>query len=358
MASVTVRIQEAAPRNRELLLILSETDHAPPDLEQQKKYIADLNRQLQQTQKQIQVLDRKREKEFKEHEKYRDSVMRRWAYKAARKSDQFEEKAAKEEREYFEALQESHRATDMEKNLKNLQQEALGTQSSLEQQVARHVEAQRDIDGLYDSIFQGPTPEFPEEDDRERQTSLALSAYHDARVRSEAEAQALDGLKEASKRLHNAIICIEEALDHSRMDMFGGGSVSDMMERNALHKAEMQVTDAYWLVTQAKRSSPAVHDLPPVKIAQGNIMSDMFFDNIFTDMAFHDKIKDSRQEVETCTKVLNAQLQASQGRYQELDWDTKNKSQALEAARAELQKARSEIFERSAGADSAPAYSA
>ncbi|KAK6087318.1 hypothetical protein SCUP234_01949 [Seiridium cupressi] len=357
MSSTITQIQEAAPRNRELLAILSETDHAPPDLEQQRRYIADLDNQLANLAKQIQVLDRKREKELKEHTTYRDSVMRRFAYKVGRKTEKFEARAAKEERDYFDALQEEHQAKEQQKNLKNLHEEAVRARTELEQQSARHTQAQRDLDGLYNSIFHGVTPEFPEEDNKERLCSLALQTYQEARSKADAQQQAVSGLQEAGKRFRNASVNIEEALDHSRMDMFGGGTMSDMMERNALNKAEMLVNDAFWHFSRAKQMDPMIHDLPPLKIAQGSLMSDVFFDNIFTDMAFHDKIKDSKMELKRCMDVLDAQLRGATSKQQELDWDQKAKSETLDEARSELQNARRDIFERTArGSDGPPSY--
>ncbi|ORY65767.1 uncharacterized protein BCR38DRAFT_428298 [Pseudomassariella vexata] len=223
--------------------------------------------------------------------------------------------------------------------------EALEAQRALEAEVERHVQAQRDLDNLYDSIFQGFTPGFPEEDTKENELNSALQAYHGARVQFECESSAVQILSQAQHRMTSALHAIENALDHSRMDMFGGSFVSDMMERNELHKCEMDVSQAQMLVIQAQRMSPTVGNLPPVKIAQGSLMSDVLFDNIFTDAAFHDKIKDSRLELQRCARVLDQQLNAARGRQQELGLTVRGKTQVLDTARAELQEARQSIFE-------------
>jgi predicted nucleic acid-binding Zn-ribbon protein len=348
MASLTNQIQEAIPRNRELLAILAKTDHAVPDLKQHRLYIADLDSRLPVLQQRLRELDRKRTKEFKEHKTYRESMLRRFAYKASGNKDKFDAKAAKEEKDYFQALQEEQQAKEQEKNLKGLQEEARRALGELERQAERHVRAQKDLNELYSSIFTGPSPEFPEEDSRERRYARAVRDYQDARERAEAQGLAVMSLRQASKRFRTALGSIDEALDHSRLDMFGGGSMADMLERNALHKAEIHISDAYWLVAQARRADPDVHDLPPVKIAQDNIMSDVMFDNIFSDMAFHDRIKDSRDELIRSGQVLEVQLQGAQGKLHELDWIQRDKSDHLEIARAELQKAREEIFEKMA----------
>jgi hypothetical protein len=102
MASTTDQIQSAAPRNRELLEILSQTDHAASALEQHKRYIQDLDTQLRDVKKQLNQLGQERWKEQKDHKKYHDSIMRRWAYKVGGKKEKFAAKAEKEEKEYFE----------------------------------------------------------------------------------------------------------------------------------------------------------------------------------------------------------------------------------------------------------------
>ena len=102
MTSLRSTIQNAAPRNQELLTILSQTDHAPPSLAHQKEYISDLERDMTQIASRLDKLQKQREKELKEHEKYRDSVMKRFAYKVARKQEKFEARASKEEQDYLQ----------------------------------------------------------------------------------------------------------------------------------------------------------------------------------------------------------------------------------------------------------------
>lgn len=355
MTSVIDQIRAAAPRNHELLAILSETDHAPPDLHNQRTYLADLNQQLINQGNNIRNLEQKRQKELSEHANYRDSVMRRFAYKVGGKKEKFAARAAQEEREYFDALQEEHRAKEQHKAVQQLRDDALRVRDGLAAEVERREQAQRDLDGLYESIFSGPTPEFPDEDQKEHRGTVAWQAYEESRNRARTQGQAVDGLREAARRFDGAVASVEEALDHSRMDMFGGGTFTDMMERNALSQAEMAVQDAFWHFRNAQRSDPLIQDLPPLKIAQGNLMSDVFFDNIFTDMAFHDKIKDSRAELQRCIDVLRAQLQGAAAKHQELARDQDVKNEALKTARAELQLARKAIFERTVrGHDDAP----
>ncbi|KAH9888305.1 hypothetical protein F4778DRAFT_786115 [Xylariomycetidae sp. FL2044] len=357
MASITDTIRDATPRNQELLRVLSETDHAGPALEEQKRYLGDLSNQLDQSQKRIRSLEQQRAKELKDHEKYRDSVMRRFAYKVGGKTDKFVARAEKEEKEYFDVLQQEHQAKEHKESLERMRAEALSVQQELESQVARHTQAQQDLDQLYDSIFKGPTPSFPDEDSAEQRCRDALATYHNSSVKMEHLLHVARTLDEAKARLRDALSHIEDALDHSRMDMFGGGTISDMMERNALSKAESQVSQLMFLASQAQRMAPeVVRPLPPVKIAEGSLMSDVFFDNIFTDMAFHDKIKASREELRRCGRVLDGELAQAQARHQAAVRETSASSEALNNVRSELQSTRQRIFDRVGSGDAPPAY--
>lgn len=347
--SVESKIQAAASQNSHLLSILSETDYAPPALGQHKRYIADLEGEIQKLDRSIKSLETKRAQELKDHEKYRDSTMKRFAYKVSRRTEKFEAKASKEEREYFDVLQEEHRAKESRKDLGQRLDEANSARSNLEGVAGRHNQAQQELDALYDSIFEGPTPGFPEEDERERSAGDALSRYHNLRTQTEAEGQSVQILGQAQRKMKAAMASMQDALSASRMDMFGGGTMSDMMERSALSKAETLYAQCQTDIAQAQRMSPAVQPLPPVNIAQGSLMSDVFFDNIFTDMAFHDKIKQSMVELQRAAAALDQQADLARQRHDGSSKELSQLSRSLEDSRVALQKARELAFERVAG---------
>lgn len=353
MTSVESRIRDAASRNTELLKTIKETEHAAPDLATQNRYIADLQSQIEDAKKSLSQIAVKRKKEFKEHESYRDSVMKRFAYKATGKREKFEARAKKEEEEYFEALQTEQREEKIKKNLEAHMREAREVRNKLEGSATQHQQAQQELDSLYEGIFAGPTPGFQEEDQKEQEKDRAIAAYQEMRSHFESENQVVKLLSLVQKSMFQAANSMEEALSYSRYDMFGGGSMADMMERNALHQAETWIHDARMTHANAQRMSPNVGPLPPVKIAQGNLMSDVFFDNIFTDMAFHDKIKASMQEVQRCVAAANAESQKAGARAQQLTMQMEEREAELDRARRSLQKARETAFERTLGGGSA-----
>ncbi|KAL7954563.1 hypothetical protein V8C34DRAFT_294038 [Trichoderma compactum] len=361
MASVEDKIRSAAARNHELLGVLSVTDHAIPDLKNQTSYIADLESQVKKNAAKLTILKSKHAVELREHENYRDSVVRRFVYKIGGKKDKFEARAAKEEREYFDVLQEEHRETEVKKNLESALAQARQAAAELEAVVERHKTAQQELDSLYNDIFSGPTPQFSEEDEREQACTSAQANYQEARMRAESQFQAIKMLEQAKQRMANALKAMQDALSASRLDMFGGGTMADVMERNALSQAEVQLSQARMDMMNAQRMDPAIKELPAVKISHGSLVGDVLFDNIFSDMDFHNKIKRSNAEVDRCAQVLKQEIQGVQQRHQGAEAEVKEWERHLKDARAALQTAREMAFERTlngSGGELPPAYSA
>ncbi len=340
------RIQQAAARNTELLRTLSETDYATPALAQQRRLIADLEDELSLPTTRLASADRQRTKELKEHKDLQDSVVRRFLYKSTGKKEKFQARAQKEEEEYFAALQTEHRESEVNNNLKARLEEARALVPALEQKIDRHSEAQRQLESLYNDIFAGSTPGFPDEDERERVVNNALQAYQDYRGRLETEHHTVLLLNQGQTHMRSAVGAMDEALRHSRNDIWGGGTLTDMIERNALHRAEMQASQARLVVMQAQRMNPLAGSLPEVSIDQGNLMADVFFDNIFTDLAFHDKIKASSAQVQQVAAVMDSLLAAAQARHQQLEAELRTRDKELQDARFALQKERERAFER------------
>ena len=342
--SVRAKIHAAAARNTELLATLKQTDYALPALAQHNAHIAELEREIKSLEKQIAKLETNRKDEHKEHVKYRDSVMKRFAYKVARKTERFEEKASKEERDYFEALQAEQNAKETRGSLAHQLSQAHEIRQQLEATAAQHRQAQKDLDTLYDGIFQGHTPGFPEEDLCEKESEVALSTYHVTRMQVQAEDQVVKTLGLAVVKMKAAMTHLDDARHHSRMDMFGGGTLSDMMERSALQKGEQCSMEAQMLIMQAQKLSPHVKDVPRPTIAQGNLMSDVFFDNLYSDMAFHDKIRQSQVDVQQCAKRMAEETEQAKLRLEQLNAKLHGEEKRLEQARAALQKAREDAF--------------
>ena len=234
----------AASENNALLKTLQETDYATAAIQQNQQYIQTLTKQIQESEVKLKKLDLQRQKEQKDHEKYRESTMKRLAFKLSGKAEKFEERQKKEEREYFEAVQAHFEETKCLDSLKSAIREAQETQKELEGAELRHKSAQEALDRLYNSLFQGPTPGFPEEDQAEATLQQPRMDFQNAQQMLSNEQQVLQILGRALQALTNAAQEMARAESASQKDIMGwGGSFADMAERSALANAQQWVAE-------------------------------------------------------------------------------------------------------------------
>ncbi|PQK08794.1 hypothetical protein BB8028_0001g08670 [Beauveria bassiana] len=344
-SSVEQQIRNAGERNSQLLETLASTDGAASALAQHQRFQQDLQDQLKQSNQRLQKLQAQRQRRLSEHEKYRDSHVRRFMFKASGKREKFAQRAEDGEREYFKVLQDAQQEQSIHAAITAQAQEAQRAEAELQAHADQHDAAHKELDALYAHIFDGPTPQFPEEDAREQRYQAALHAHRQTRGRFDAETQAVAQLNLADRAMTQALYEVAQALGYSRMDMFGsGGAMSDMMERSHLARADGLARMARAHAERARRLSSEVGELPAVRINQGNIMSDVFFDNFITDYAFHQEIRRGQQELKRCYDSLQHMGDAADARRRELEAQLGRQVLELKTARADLQRAREEVF--------------
>jgi len=340
-------IATSASQNAALLSTLAKTDYAAPALSQQRVYISDLNRELSQTNSQIRTLTKKREREFKDHEKYRDSTVRRFAYRLGGKKEKFQQRATKEEREYFDALHDEHKAKEHRNILQSSLDEAKVVELELEDAAEQNRVAQEELDALYQRVFEGPTPEFPEEDEKEVPLIEAQNAYNELQQRTTTQIRARELLVEATTVMVEGLGEMQSALNASNMDIWGiGGGFADVMERSALSRAQNKAYHAAGIIYRAREMDPLIGDVGVVKISNGNIWGDIVFDDIFSNLAFHEKIKTSQRSMQAVYSRMQDQVKYAKQREGILRAELKVAAGILESARKELQRVRQEAFER------------
>ncbi|KAJ6492936.1 hypothetical protein C8R47DRAFT_1044436 [Mycena vitilis] len=367
MSATDAVLQNAAYHAR-LLASISELDYVPSALKQQDSLIASLQGEAAGLTRQIKALESKTSKERKEHEALRDSTTRRFAAKLTGRKEKFEAKASKEEREYVEALEKEMQHKRQLATIETMIAEAQAVRFDLNEKFKRYEQTKKDLAQLYSRVFDGPTQAYPEDDNLEYQLGQAQQRYNEIQGFLNRESQAVNLLQSAHAALQQCSHKMQEARDYSQWDMWGGGAcssrMSDMMERNALSAAEGHSMQAATCVQQAMIASPQVRPIGDIQIAHGSIMSDVLFDNIFTDMAFHDKIKKSAQNVEAVMFNLKNELQAGRARAGAIGADLSAAADALTRARGALDTFRRNVFDslssgsRSGSGNDLPAYNA
>lgn len=202
----------------------------------------------------------------------------------------------------------------------------------------------RQLDHLYNSIFAGQTPGFPEEDRKEEACIVAAqhveSIHHDL----ERERHMLFLLRQTSTKLNEARNYLNDAHGMSQWDMFGGGTMVSMQKRSLLERAESSINQVRMLQQQLLQVAPNLPSLGQLNIASGSIWGDVVFDNIFSDMEMHDKIKDSEAQVDTAGNKCGNLVRESERREQRLSEDLRGGNEKLREARIELQRAREMAF--------------
>ncbi|KAF2461329.1 hypothetical protein BDY21DRAFT_278709 [Lineolata rhizophorae] len=349
--SVEDKVTEAAPQNAHYLTTLAATDHAPPALQQTLHYLNDLHKNISATQREIKDAEMKTQLHLKDHEKYRDSTVRRFAHRlgGSKSKERFAEKADKEEREYYEAAQAEHQAKDRLVVLQQQLEEAHQQRCILEKQVKIHREAQQGLDALYESIFGGSTPEFPEEDSAECAMREARSKYDDLSAKTGTSSRAVELVSKALEAMDQALVQMQEALKYSRADIWIGGSWADALERNALSKAQNYTNQVQMHMLRAQHLRPEIADVGSTDIAQGNLISDVLFDNIFSSMNFHEKIKDSDVRLKRARGKLVEELNKEKQRKDGLNAGLNEAREQLESTRSELQRVREQVFRKVTG---------
>ncbi|KAJ4464963.1 hypothetical protein C8R41DRAFT_859024 [Lentinula lateritia] len=352
--STLSQIRSSASYHLSLLQTLESLQYAPSALNQQSKYLRDLQAELASVKKEVKQLGEKTKKERKEHEELRDSTTRRLAARLKGKSglEKFEAKKEKEEREYVVALENEMRERGKQTMLENMIEEARKVKSDLEEKSNRLELTKKELSNLYHQVFDGPTLEFPRDDVLERELASAQATYDRVQAVLNSHSQAVNLLGQADKMLGMSLKKMDEALGYSTWDIYGGGSISDMMERDALTNSAVYAAKAEMLLNQARSTSGDVQSIGPLRVHDISLFGDVFFDNVFSDIRAHHKIQSNRDELAAAHKRLKGQLRAARQRTQLAGADVVEASEVLTECNKELERYRREVFLRSSGGES------
>lgn len=345
MSFTKEHIAVASSQQQQILERLAETDYAKPKLDETNKLIDTLESALLSLSKNIVELEQVTHYEKEDHMKYHEATWRRLAYHMSGHKEKYESRAKKEEREYFEAVQQEQKAKDKLKTLKKKMYELGESKRSQEAVVKENQQAQKELDTLYDSIFGGKTPDLPEEDRQEEAVNRARAAYNEVQHRLEPEQQAVKILTDAQHSIQEAIHHLDQALTRNHSDLLGNGSdMGEVMEKHSMSKAQSAAARTDMLVKEARKLSPKIEDIGSVKISTNNMMS--VFDDPTTGM--RKRIEQSDTELRYTSASLSGQVSSAKRRVKALQEEAAKAQGKLDEARAELQRIRTEAFKKMA----------
>lgn len=352
MSSIHEKLKATAADNDRLLKIISESDYAPSALRQSNNFVANLKKDILEQEHDLREAKYTIAREEKEHKEYQTSHVKRLAYRLGGKREKFEEKASKEEKDWVEAVQ---RGFECQKKLDLLNRdlaEATKTSAEMEKVAATYRQAQSELDALYKSIFEGPSPEIFGEDQRESAVYEASAQNDAAQSDIDKEKRVKKMLVEAYQFLDKASRDVEEARSNAKMDAFGFDNIfMEMAEANALSRVRQNVGQAELLVSQARTLQPAIGDIGDVVHAQQNFMTDVLFDNVFSDVSKYEKIKESQASINKAKTKLDDFIKQSNGRLERVIVAGSHAKQNLDEKRLELQQIRAEAYQKVAGGE-------
>ncbi|KAJ7456999.1 hypothetical protein FB451DRAFT_1275570 [Mycena latifolia] len=329
-------VRQHAHYHAQLVAGIAELEHVAGELIQQESHIADLEGRIKRGTDRIKPLERKTTTRRLVYEEILHATTRRLTAKLTGRLDKFEAEVNKEERAYHEALQKESEAKEELALLETMVKEGKVVQASLKHKAEIYELTKKDLAELYRRIFDGPTPAYPEDDQLEYQLQLAERRHSDAHAVRGRESQALLSLQSANSAL---LLCA------SKMQEAISGSKTKTMKRGMLSAAEGLAMQSATNVQQAILASPHVQPVGDINIAHGSIWSDVVFDNIFSEKAFHDKIKTSVRDVADVQAKLTAELAAAKVRAEAAGADLNAAAEAVTRAQAALEAFRRSVFD-------------
>ena len=354
-AQVRAKIASSASENSDLLAILAATEDAPGALAAHIAHLEHIQKTCSEAEKtHKEVLDSV-DAALKRHKRYRDSFTRKFYYHLTRMSIAYQNRAKEESAAYYTTLKEQSKSEDRVRVFKAQVDEAMHRKSDLEAEAKWHGETHAKVDHLYESIFKGPTPGFPDEDQIEEQ-------FYVARVRNDkVKAAILRAIKagkffiKASSALTNARNAAEYTRREAQNSIFSFSVAYASLERSNYYISQASQTVDTAMVTlehlepSMERAKTKLESLlQAARLEREDRFSD---DQLMSRVEqAQERLSEAEDSVKELARVTKNQERAGRERI-------KDTARTLENARQALQQRREAAFEETVGfGAAAPAY--
>ena len=349
MGALTLQkqVQAASAQQARMLKTISDHDHAVAFHQQTFQLVHTLRKQVMEQEKRLKDVQKAVASEHADHKKFRDSHVRRLAYRVGGKTEQFEERASKEEQEWLDAVQaELNAKRDLERVQEELT-EAEKTKNELFTAASRRNAAEAELDELYNRLFEGPTPDCPEEDVQELEVHDAQRDYDIVQMTVSAEEQTIAVLQQAEDYLTKALSDINTVLNSKQMNMPGVDTTwPQMQERRLLERAQGEVQEVHRLLKEAQSIQPDVGGIAYLEAAEMDFLSNIVCPNIFSNQSLRDRILVSQKRLRMAQELLRDRTMASRERLRHGSKEMSMAKKKLQTKRMELRQLRTTLFER------------
>lgn len=345
------RMKLASVKHEELRRIMASTSRARKIQDEQSDLIADLETQIATASLTVFNIEERREAEFKDGLPYRNSVVKRFAYKSAGQGKKFRAKKVKEENEHMLALKQLLDAQAVRCDLKRQLIAAERGKDEANAMGERHRAARQEMDTLVGDIFSGSEPisEYAQEAKLREDVDKALQAYNDALVRHKEDQRRVGLLEMGEEKCSLAVRRLDEACDYSRGEIFGQDTAEAAMASSYLRLAVENIQEARNYATQADGEGPETpidSESPEEELQKPTVlMDDATYDEVFVDAKSHKEIKEAHAEARQFRQAYRRWIQAEKERVAASAEVYRAKKKDMDAAEGELQAERERIFE-------------
>jgi len=305
-------IRAAGPKYLSLQRALSESEWSVSALPQITKRLSNAEASAKQTQDNIRKFDKRSKDQLGRLQNLQHHGVKRVWYRTQGK---LEEKEWLREYELVQAAKAKGEEQEKEvEEARTLRDQVVAAKTIYER-------SQQDLNDLLNELFNGPTPSYPSEDEIEQSLVAARQRMDDINVLAKRQGFVLKTLQRAHQCLLGSLQALQSSLQMNTFDMFSHGGYADWMAHSALAQARDLAARAQYLVTEVRRIEPNVPHLGDIHIEQDNLVFNIIFDNIFTDLRVRQIIQQSQQKIYRATMILQQQVLPEQV----------NKTQATEA---------------------------
>ncbi|EAU82058.2 hypothetical protein CC1G_09660 [Coprinopsis cinerea okayama7 len=335
-----------AQQHATLLASLSSLSSSPASLASHESYIEELTEQLARVTKQIRQFEVKTWAAQREYDSIKDDLGRTKRFMAGLvgMKDKVDERLLIEERKYQRALEEEKSAKERKRAIERLIAAATIEKEELEANVREYRTRRARLGSLYSTIFDGPTPDYPEEDRLEYDFLESQKRYDEASHQLSIELEVAEHLEMASASMKASLSELKTLVSRWTADVATRSkTLTDNLKRKGLGDAIRHYTEARALVDKAVAVSPnVIQPLNPPLIggqtieAEPDIPAAVFKDSSFLLPTFRD--------FEASNTKLRSQLDSASRRRNNLVGIMNEVSPQLEQRREALFDLRQSIF--------------
>ncbi|KZV89821.1 hypothetical protein EXIGLDRAFT_137509 [Exidia glandulosa HHB12029] len=351
--SLSYKVSVLAQEHTRLVSELAKLEYAPGALKTAKTYVADLKTQIIAVSAELKAAKKAEDVTGVELHEFKHAALRNITYRATGQKAKWDAKASKVERAYVDARERRVNAEASLRSLKATLSESEQNVETLTGEVAQRDALLREQLQMYSHVFDGPTPEAPQDDQLEWivKRNEEESKVHQAAL--DLETQTLASLQDAKKMLDNCLHKMQEAQNRRDTDLLSS-KTADMWESQAITAAQIFAQHFESAYATAQRSNPAVNALPVITLPKTD-PNEVRFNNIWDNEQVR-RVWAGISSVKETGRALCLEITRTEERIKRAEEKVEPVAEALTRARANLLAFRKTTFEAFASQAAPPDY--